>query len=177
MAFVYPIYDKEKIKEMRDALRKQPDGLRNLVYFEIALETALRNSDILKLTKADVKYGIIKDKSNKKKKFYEFELSEKLMDLIRGYIKYMDDDELLFKMDRTTPYRFLKRAAKEVGIKENIGCHSTRKSKAYHFFNDNDKDVVMTMELLQHSGSLDSTLSYIGTKKEEFKEKLANHKL
>lgn len=182
MEFVDPIYDLKDIPRMRKAIKQQVNGERNLLLFELGLATALRPQDILDLKVIDVKTGVIKGRSNKKKKSFDFRLNERVFTLVKAFIETMDDEALLFPIHRTTAYRFLKKAAKEICLEENIGAHSLRKTKAYHMYTDPSEDsetrnnIALIMELLQHDEA-GSTLRYIGYKKEKLNEVLLSHDL
>ena len=176
LEFVYPIYDKEDIPRMRKALRKQVNGDRNLLLFELGLATALRPGDLLKLTVGDVKNGVVEGRSQKRNKKFEIRLNDRVYGLVKAYVDSMEDSELLFPIDRSTVNRFLKKAAAECFIEENIGGHSLRKTKAYHLYVDTNYDISLVMDLLQHN-EVGSTLHYIGWKKQEMDEKLSTHDL
>jgi len=68
MEIVDPIYDVKDIERMRKAIKQQVNGSRNLLLYELGLATALRPSDLLNLCVKDVKEGMVKGKSSKKKK-------------------------------------------------------------------------------------------------------------
>lgn len=176
MEFVDPIYDKKDIPRMRKAIKRQVNGDRNLLLFELGLASALRPSDLLDLKVKDVKTGVVRGRSSKRNKAIEIRLNDRVFGLVKAYIDSTDDEELLFPMHRTTAYRFLKKAAEEIGLEENIGAHSLRKTKAYHLYKDSGKDIALVMELLQHDEA-GSTLHYIGWKKEEMNKKLSIHVL
>jgi len=176
MEFVDPIYDVKDIPRMKKAIKQQVNGDRNLLLFEIGLATALRPQDLLDLTVKDVKTGVLKVRSSKRNKQIEIRLNDRVFNLVKSYIEFMDEDEKLFPVHRTTAYRFLKKAASDIGLEENIGAHSLRKTKAYHLYLDSGKDIALVMELLQHDEA-GSTLHYIGWKKDEMNKKLSNHDL
>lgn len=182
MEFVEPIYDQKDIPRMRKAIKKQVNGERNLLLFELGLATALRPSDLLDLRVEDVKTGMIKGRSNKKNKSFDFRLNDRVFGLVKSYIQTMDNEELLFPIHRTTAYRFLKKAAEDCGLEENIGAHSLRKTKAYHMYTDptpgseTRNNISLIMSLLQHDEA-GSTLRYIGYKKERLNAMLLAHDL
>lgn len=175
MNFVDPIYDKEQITEMKKSLIKQLNGHRNLLLFELGLATAFRIGDLLELRVKDVKTGVIRRKTNKRKDLKEFRLNDRVKRLVDSHIEFMDDEELLFPIDRSNAYRILRRAADEVGIK-NFGTHSVRKTKAFHFYCDNGKDIRLVMQLLGHEKE-DYCLRYIGYEKAQVSELARAHDL
>lgn len=176
MEFVDPIYDKNDIPRMKKALSRQVNGARNLLLFEIGLASCYRPSDLLSLTVKDVKTGIIRKRAKKTNKTIEIRLNDRVYDMVKNYIEFMDDNELLFPINRTTLYRMMDKAAKEIGLEENIGAHSIRKTKAYHLYIDSNFDIATVMELLQHDEA-GSSLHYIGYNKEKLAEVVSGHDL
>lgn len=176
MEFVHPIYDKKDIPRFKKALSKQVNGNRNLLLFEIGLQTALRPSDLLALRKKDVVSGVIKRRASKTGKELEIRLNDRVFEMTKMYVEFMDDEDKLFPINRSSVYRFMAKAARDIGLEENIGAHSIRKTKAYHLYHDKEKDIALVMELLQHDDAGD-TLSYIGVKRENLNKELATHDL
>lgn len=176
MEFVEPIYDKRDIPRMRKAIKRQVNGERNILFFELGLAGAFRPSDLLALKVGDVKNGIIKKRAKKTNKEFDIRLNDDVFTLVKAYIRDMEDEEKLFTMNHSTAYRFLKKAAEEIGLEENIGVHSLRKTKAYHLYIDSGYDLGLIMDLLQHDEA-GSTLHYIGWKKAELDKKLSAHVL
>ena len=84
------------------------------------------------------------------------------------YIIGMGDDEYLFQsrngenkpIQRLQAYRILNKAARNVGIDEEIGTHTMRKTFGYHFY-QKTKDIALLQNLFNHS-SPSVTLRYIG---------------
>ncbi|WP_442600452.1 tyrosine-type recombinase/integrase [Neobacillus sp. D3-1R] len=174
MEFVDPIYDKSDIPRLRKSLKQQVNGDIKILAFELGLQTALRPSDLLNLTVKDVKNGIVKTRASKTHKPIEIRLNDKVYDLVKAHILMRDlqDEDKLFNMNRTTLYRALNKAGKDIGLEETLGAHSIRKTKAFHTYIDSKFDISLVMELLQHDEA-GSTLHYIGWKKERLQEKLA----
>lgn len=160
---------------MKKSLKSGMNGERNLLLFEIGVAGAFRISDLLSLTKKDVKTGIIKKRQQKTKKEVEIHLNDRVMRSVHAYIDLMEDDEVLFAIDRTQAYRVLRGAAERVGIK-NFGTHSMRKTKGYHYYIDSEYDIAETMRLLGQKTE-EATLHYIGWAKEKSIEKQKNHDL
>lgn len=178
MEFVDPIYDKSDIPRFKNSLRQQTNGDVKALVFEIGLQTALRPQDLLNLTVKDVKNGIVRTRASKTNKSIDIRLDDEVFKQIKAYItlKELKDNDKMFKMNRSTLYRAMDRAAKEIGLEENIGGHSIRKTKAYHLYIDSGYDIALVMNLLQHDES-GSTLHYIGWKKADMNKKLSSHKL
>lgn len=175
MKFVDPIYDKSDIPKMRKALSKQVNGERNLLMFEVALATAFRIGDVLELRKKDVKDGYIRKRIRKTGKEVHLELHPDLMSKIKHYTEYMEDGETLFPISRSQAYRVFKMAANQVGLK-NFGTHSVRKTKAFHYYQDSNFNLVGTQQLLGHEDTKD-VLSYIGWTKKQLSDSVMSHVL
>jgi integrase len=87
--------------------------------------------------------------------------------------KYIDiaNDAPNSPIGRCQAYRILNNAARQIGITEEIGTHTMRKTFGYHLYmNSADKngykDIIMVQKLLGHS-SPEVTLRYIGIMQED----------
>lgn len=146
-----PIKDKQIIKEMMEALSMRQNGLVYTLYFEFALSTALRVSDILSLKKKDIKDGIVRIKTQKTGLFKKIELNPNLRKKMDMYLQYKRDEELIFPFKRQWVHKLLKHAADAVGIpSNNVSCHTTRKTSAYWIYKESGNDINITMKLLGH---------------------------
>ncbi len=166
MREVQPIRDKNKIKEMKDALQEQ--NHRNFILFVLGINTGLRISDLLPLKVRNVRnvthITLTEQKTDKIKRFL---INSQLKEDIDKYIAGMDSNDYLFKsqrgtnrpIDRVQAYRILNKAAREVGL-ANIGTHTMRKTFGYWHY-QTYKDVALLQELFNHS-SPSVTLRYIG---------------
>ncbi|MGN0014147.1 MAG: tyrosine-type recombinase/integrase [Candidatus Gastranaerophilaceae bacterium] len=154
MTTVEPIRNKNIIKKIELYLRTQNE--RNLLLFCLGLNSGLRISDILRLNISDVKNkAFIEIREKKTGKYKKFPINEKLKRMFKCYIKSRNENEPLFKtkynnrMDRITAYKIIKEACKEVGIKENIGTHTMRKTFGYFHYKQ-FKDVVLLQKIFNH---------------------------
>lgn len=166
MDLVQPIRDRKKIDAMKRELLRM--GYRNYMLFLVGINTGLRISDILKLRVSDVRnqthITMKEQKTGKRKKIKITGIAEELDD----YIENMASDEYLFQSQKGTnqpitrvqAYRILNKAANAVGIQEEIGTHTLRKTYGYHFY-QKTKDVALLQELFNHSAP-SVTLRYIG---------------
>lgn len=163
---VEPIRDKNKIKEIKNILKKK--SYRNYMLFVLGINTGLRIGDLLSLKVEDVKnksHIIMKEQKTSKNK--QFLINDNLRRELNKYIKGMTDDEYLFQsrvgknkaLSRFQAYRILSAAGREAGL-ERIACHSTRKTFGYHHYK-RYKDVALLQKLFNHS-SPSITLDYIG---------------
>lgn len=166
MDFVQPIRDKKKIEAMKRELLRS--GYRNYMLFLVGINTGLRISDILMLQVKDVRHQthltLREKKTSKIKRLKITGISEE----IDNYTENMDENEYLFTsqkghnepITRVQAYRILNKAADAIGLNEDIGTHTLRKTYGYHFY-QKTKDVALLQQLFNHS-SPSVTLRYIG---------------
>lgn len=197
---VEPITDLSKINEMANILRSQKNGERNYLLFIIGINTGLRISDYCQMKVGQWReicergYIILVPSKTDKRKLNEdgvlvgkykkvrIDISDSLKKCIEDYIADKDDSEYMFPsrkggtpIKRQTVWLILNDAAKEVGITENIGCHSMRKTFGYWHYQQNH-DIRLLMEIFQHS-SEEVTLRYIGINAEKMKNSMKNMSL
>lgn len=166
MDFVQPIRDKKMIEAMKRELLRT--GYRNYMLFLVGINTGLRISDILSLKVKDVRnqtYLTLREKKTSKIKRLKITgIGQELDD----YTENMEEDQYLFAsqkghnepITRVQAYRILNKAAEAIGLNEDIGTHTLRKTYGYHFY-QKTKDVALLQELFNHS-SPSITLRYIG---------------
>lgn len=168
---IEPIRDKETVKEIMEALKKE--SKRNAIMFGLGVYCGFRISDILNLKVKDVRRKWnIKIKQQKTGKYIEVPLNRDLKKLIDNYTENMQDNDYLIKsrcgknkaISEVQAYRIMQEIAQEFNLK-NIGCHSTRKTFAYWLYMDNKKDIGLVQKALGHQSSA-TTLTYIGVDKE-----------
>jgi Site-specific recombinase XerD len=171
---VEPIRDKRDIERMEHVLRFY--SYRDWFAFKFGINTALRCGDMLSLKVRQVKERYLSLNEAKTRKIKRFYINDSLRPIIEDYIKYMNDDDYLFrpitKNVKPSPgafYASLRRAAQICGI-PHVGTHSCRKTFGYHFYRET-KDIAMLMELLNHSSERE-TLIYIGVIQDEVDSKV-----
>jgi Site-specific recombinase XerD len=181
MNFVQPIRDLDKIEAMKRELLKS--GSRNYILFVMGINTGLRISDLLPLKVNDVRnrshITIIENKTGKQKRH----LLSNIKSELDQYILDMNDDDYLFQsrngenkpIQRYQAYNILNNAARKVGINEEIGTHTMRKTFGYHFY-QKTKDVALLQNLFNHS-SPSVTLRYIGINQDILDEAVRDFKL
>ena len=166
MEFVEPIRDKEKIKLVKNILKKQ--ATRNYLLFLIGINSGLRISDILKLKISDVKgKDYIELKEQKTGKYKRFPITDSFKSVLSEYICGKKQNEWLFSsrksghaISRVQAYRILNDACSQAGITCKIGTHTLRKTFGYHFYREK-KDVALLQSIFNHSAP-SITLRYIG---------------
>lgn len=198
-----PIRDTEQLAQMRryfydkylktDNINMKHKHLRNHTIFIVGLNTALRMSDILKLTWRDLlgKEEIF-IREQKTGKLNDIPMNEEIKKVIQEYQEFYEKNNIKYTIDESvflgkkytnilsrddpdiiraekTYTKVLKEAAKKIGIKDNIGTHSMRKTYCYWFLINNKNDPYAASRLqkdLNHS-DLKITLGYAGFSKEQ----------
>lgn len=179
MECVQPIRDREQIETMKDLLGKNK---RDYLLFVLGINSGLRIGDILNLKVSDVtdKRGRIvsqfelKEEKTGKKKLIIFS------EAVRRAIKeYLDDSRLLDEDDgplfvsqkrdqngnlkpisRQQAWNILNKAARRIGIEDNIGTHSMRKTFGYHAYHAGVR-LEYLQKIFNHADGR-ITLDYIG---------------
>lgn len=145
MEIVEPIRDVKKIAAMKKVLLAGESGLRNHLLFTLGINTALRVSDLLKLKVSDVMdkrkvkevTTIREQKTGKTKRFHINKTCAKAIQDYVNAVKPQPDDYLFASrqggaITRQQAWSILNNAAKLVGITDNIGTHTLRKTFGYH---------------------------------------------
>lgn len=182
MQLVEPITDVKKLQEM--ALYLYNKNKRDYIMFEMGINLGLRVSDYLGKTvgffREACNKGYIELKQQKTKKPVRVYISEQLKKIMLEYMEDKADHNYMFTsqkasqgeqpIGREQSWRILNKAADAVGITENIGCHSMRKTFGYWHYQRNH-DIRLLMEIFNHS-SEEVTLRYIGITNEEMKKSM-----
>ena len=186
MNTVQPIRDREKLETLKEELKK--NGTRDYMLFYTGINSGMRVSDIVKLTRDDVRnsdgsmkqhIAVIEKKTGKQKRF---PLCNGLLVEMEKYTKNMKLGEYLFKSRKgnnrpiTTvqAYRIISEAAKRIGL-EDIGTHTMRKTFGYWHYQQY-KDVAILQEIFNHS-SPSVTLRYIGINQDNIDKSYINFSL
>lgn len=165
-----PIKQKKTIDEMMEVLGSRQNGFVYSLYFEFALSTALRVSDILALHKKDIKNGVVYIKTQKTGLHKHIALNDKCRVKLEMYLEYKKEDELIFDFSRQWVHQLIKWAAEEIGLdKSLVSCHTTRKTAAWRFYTVSGYDIMKTMQLLGHRSPME-TRKYLGIDEEEVNE-------
>lgn len=178
MELVEPVRSEKQIKGMANYLRGKSE--RDYTLFILGINSGLRISDLLKLTVDDVavrdRISIKEDKTGKSK---DFPLSDLCKKIIKDYLKNQNPEYWLFPsrkgdkpISRVQAYRILNEASQNVGIKEQIGTHSLRKTFGYWAYKQG-VDITRIQYLLNHSAP-SVTLRYIGITRDELDEVYIN---
>ena len=172
---------------MKQELKK--NGTRDYLLFMVGINTGLRISDLIKLQVQDILNSdrtlkthieIVEQKTNKKKRF---KINTIWAEELYQYIKNMDMEEYIFKsrngvnrpITRVRAYNILNETARKVGIQDEIGTHTLRKTFGYWFY-QRTKDVAILQQIFNHS-SPSITLRYIGINQDIVDRELENFSL
>lgn len=182
MELVYPITNRKQLDDMADYLYNK--NIRDYIMFEIGINIGIRVTDF---TQQKVQFyrdacdkgyvEMIPKKTSKYNKKVIVPINKYLNNLIKEYIKEKDDNDWMFTsrkkgyaITRQQVYRILNEAANAVGITDNIGCHSMRKTFGYwHYYYNHD--IRLLMDIFNHS-SEEVTLIYIGVSEEKKRESM-----
>ena len=162
METVQPIRSLDDIARMKQALSG-----RDLLLFNLGINTGLRISDLLALKVGDVRNRTelrLREKKTGKSKVLRFNsaIVETLAQLDG------DDSDYVFRsrqggnkpISRQQAYNVLRGAAGRAGLDIDIGTHTLRKTASYHLYK-NGVDLEIIMRMLNHSSPRE-TLRYIG---------------
>ncbi|MFK7822813.1 MAG: tyrosine-type recombinase/integrase [Oligoflexales bacterium] len=176
---VSPIRFKKDIKAIKKILKDEP---RNLAMFTLGINTALRASDLLKLTYgqlASVKEGEffnINEKKTAKKRFVT--INQSSCEVIKKYLKYrpktsLDSPFFLSQkwvhgrqITTSSLNQLVKKWCHEINLDGNYGSHTLRKTFGYHQRVNFKVDIPTLMVAFNHSTQA-QTLAYLGIQDED----------
>lgn len=187
MNIVEPIRDEKKIGDLKIYLKGK--NIRDYALFIVGINIALRISDLLKLTWNDVltqngkAFKSIKLKEGKTNKSRDIKLNKACQNAFRELLNSLDTYDMgdyIFKsregenrpLTRQQALNILKDSAMAVGIKENVGTHTLRKTWGYHAWKK-DFNPALIMETLNHS-NLNVTKRYLGIRQDEINDLYEN---
>jgi integrase len=173
MEFVQPIRDKKKIEAIKKILKGS--SLRNYCLFVLGINSGLRISDLLNLRISDViddkskikdRISLKEKKTGKSRDFPIGDTARKALDEYLSQRNYTPEEPLFISrkhkqaIKRHQANKIIRDAALAVGIKENIGTHTLRKTFGYHAY-QSGIDITLLQKLFNHSAP-SITLNYIG---------------
>lgn len=186
MEYVEPIRDGKQIDAIKRVLNDNP---RDLMLFVLGINSGLRISDLLKLRISDVVDGKGKPLDNivlreqKTGKHKRFPLNKSAGKTVTTYLASLDKwscDDYLFRsrqggnsaITRQQAWAILNDAARTVGITDNIGTHTLRKTFGYHAYRSG-VDIGRLQTIFNHSAP-SVTRRYIGITQDEIDEVYIN---
>lgn len=186
MKSVDPIRDVKKIGAMKRYLRGK--SLRDYAMFVVGINIALRISDLLKLKWRDIlkdnkkfkEICIFEGKTKKERRIKLNKTSQKaITELLESLDTYCIDDYIfrsregdMKPISRQQALNILKSAAKAVGVKDNVGTHTLRKTWGYHAWKRGFSPALI-METLNHS-NLNMTKRYLGIRQDDINDLYEN---
>jgi integrase len=173
-----PVRDKKKLRQLADYWLKR-GNLRNYVLIILGVCTALRISDLLRLTWDDV-YDessgafrtclTLKEKKTGKRKTVA--LNPQALRALRLYFPrrrgafiFANNRRGAKAISRVQAWRLIKEAAAAIGLAGRISCHSLRKTFGYFAWKAGVLPV-MLMDIYNHS-SFEITRRYLGISQED----------
>lgn len=182
MKNVDPIRDPRKIQAMKTYLKgKSP---RDAALFVVGINVALRITDLLNVRWRDVlddkqhfkPLTLVEQKTGKERRIHLNKPSQKALRDLQAALPTVSLDDYLFQsreghqkpLSRQQALVILKNAAQAVGIKDNIGTHSLRKTWGYHAWK-NGFNPALIMETLNHS-NLAVTKRYLGIQQDDIND-------
>ncbi|MBS4536497.1 tyrosine-type recombinase/integrase [Clostridium sp. D2Q-14] len=183
MKAVDPIRDIKKVNAMKTYLRGK--DIRDYTMFILGINIALRISDLLQLKWSDVlkddmknfkDIHIVEKKTKKERKIKLNKSSQKALKELLYNLETCPIDDYIFKsregnnkpITRQQALNILKSAAKAVGVEDNIGTHTLRKTWGYHAWK-NGFNPALIMETLNHS-NLSVTKRYLGIRQDDIND-------
>lgn len=185
MNAVEPIRDRRKIAQIKNLLRGA-GRFRDLLFFTLGINAALRVSDLLRLQITDfvddrrnirARFWIREAKRNKRHEvIINASIQRALADYLAAYpdIAHNPDHYLFFNTrnrDYTKPitreqaWHVISKVCQAVGLKGNFGTHTLRKTWGYHA-RMHGVDLALIMHRLNHN-DLAYTRRYLGITDEE----------
>lgn len=187
------VYDKHIEEASNSLLRKI--ACRNKMLFVIGINIGVRASDLRLLTwdfffeknldgslKFRESYSLRPKKTSKHNKYVNLYFNDTVKKIINWYINMYpieDIESYVFKSRKTDEpitvnamWRVIKDAAKEAGIKQNIGSHTLRKTFCYQVYanaSDKGKVLIILQNILNHSDQL-TTMRYLGLINEDIED-------
>lgn len=181
MRSVDPIRDPKKISTMKNYLKGKNE--RDHALFTVGINVALRISDLLNLTWGDVmdgkRFKPINIKEGKTRKARSIKLNKAAQKALEGLLEGLGPfgmEDYIFKsregvnspITRQQALNVLKDAARAVGVQENVGTHTLRKTWGYHAWKKGFSPALI-METLNHS-NLSITKRYLGIRQDEIND-------
>ena len=174
MATTHPIREKSRVRELAGYYRIRGE-LRNYVLIILAIGTALRISDLLRLRWEDVydfkhKYArrsieIVEKKTRKPK---SIALNKSAVVAINVFASeaarqggfLVENARTGNAISRIQAYRIIRAAAEAIEFDARVSCHSLRKTFGYHAYHSG-ASLAVIMEIYNHS-SIAVTMRYLG---------------
>lgn len=187
-----PIRDGNTVHDIEVTLSKLEDkhGRRMFLMFEVGLRLGLRVSDMIQLKVGDLRgkntFTFLPQKQSHKKgaRPITITIEGRLRRILSKRCEGMDDEDWLFPSRRKTPGGNVTHISRQqarldmktigqlCGLKEDIGCHTLRKTFGYHYYRK-QKDIARLQKWFYHNDQL-TTMIYIGIDEDDFRKMTDN---
>lgn len=181
---VYPIRDKKQIDTLKKYLH---DNTRNHLLFVLGINTGIRMNDLLELRVGQVSNKeqgfkvLFKEGKTKKTNFFIInkEIHKSLVRHLDG--KKLNPDDYLFlsrkggRLRLDSVHKMIEGWCRDVGIVENVGSRTLRKTFGYHLY-QSGVSVDVIQKRFNHSSS-NITLRYIGIDEQKIEDTLNDFNL
>lgn len=182
MSKTQPIKELEQIQNLKDYFLQKQE-IRNYALIVVGLNTSLRISDILNLQWKDIynfkckKYrkhiALTEQKTGKSNIIALNQSAVAALEMYRETISQIEPGQFIFKsrngknrpITRNRAFRIIKSAAEELGLEDNISCHSLRKTFGYQAWKNGIQPALL-MSIYNHS-SYEITKRYLGIYQDE----------
>lgn len=176
IATVQPIRSKRDIKRIRQWFVLNGFEKYEMI-FMLGCYTGLRVGDLVSFKVKDFyengkmkKEVVLREEKTGKVKI--FPVNENIRIKLIDYCKGRNPEEYIFDgrskyspLDRSMVYRLIVKACNELGIEQNVGTHTMRKTFGYHHYKQ-FHDIAVLQEIFNHA-SPDVTKRYIGITQDE----------
>ena len=189
MATTQPIRNKQQIRALAEYYLKKGQ-LRNQVLIVLGLHTALRISDLLRLTWDDVydfdnkrvriRIDIVEKKTRKAKSISLNKAAVIALTMFANQSAYkgrfiIENIQTKKSISRIQAYRLIRAASEALKFQSRVSCHSLRKTFGYHAWKSGVSPAVI-MDIYNHS-SLAVTRRYLGVTQDDKDEVYINLRL
>lgn len=169
---VYPIRDLKAIKRIKKLNEDKP---RDLCLFTLGINTAYRANELLSLTVGQVDHLVAGDvldiKQSKTKKYRAITVNQTVVDVIDKWLKVHPDPrpQAPLFISRVSGKALtvqavnlmIKKMCADVGLKENYGSHTLRKTWGYQARMHFNQPMPLLMAAFGHTSEA-VTLEYLG---------------
>ena len=186
MATTQPIRNKQQVRALAEYYLKKGQ-LRNQVLIVLGLHTALRISDLLRITWDDVydfenkrirtRIDIVEKKTRKAKSISLNRAAITALTMFanqsaqKGHL-LIENAQTRKAISRIQAYRLIRAASEALKFQSRVSCHSLRKTFGYHVWKSGVSPAVI-MEIYNHS-SLSVTRRYLGVTQDDKDEVYIN---
>lgn len=182
MSVTQPIKEIGQIQQLKDYFLERKE-LRNYALIVLGLNTSLRISDMLSLCWKDIynfkseeyrKHIVITEQKTGKNSIIAINHAViKALELYRNDLQSLNPEQYIFKsrngynlpITRNRAFNIIKNAVQEIGLEDNISCHSLRKTFGYQAWKSGVSPVLL-MSIYNHS-SFEITKRYLGISQDE----------